>query len=121
MGLCFVLQRITRTNNRASFYSAFALNIKASCFNASNTTEGTEEISDHGSKMPVFLVVVVYLFYLIIITIFFFWWGGGGGAFLFCFCCCCYDTTLNLPSIMNKPIKLATSVNNFHNSLHCLF
>ena len=70
--------------------------------------------------MGVFLVVVVYLFYLIIITIYLFIFFGGG-AFLFCFCCCCYDTTLNLPSIMNKPIKLATSVNNFHNSLHCLF
>ena len=114
VGLCFVLQKITRTNNRASFYSDFALNIKASCF--------MPVIPQIRSKMPVFLVVVVYLFssyyYYLFIYFIFFW---GGGAFLFCFCCCCYDTTLNLPSIMNKPIKLATPVNNFHNSLHCLF
>ena len=32
VGLCFVLQRITRSINRASFYSSFALSIKASCF-----------------------------------------------------------------------------------------
>ena len=70
--------------------------------------------------MPVFLVVVVYLFYLIIITIFFFFGGGRGGLFCFVFVVAVM-TTLNLPSIMNKPIKLATRENNFHNSLHCLF
>ena len=77
MGLCFVLQRITRSNNRASFYSAFALNIKASCF--------MPVIPQIRSKMPVFLVV--YLFYLIIITIylFIFFLGGGGGDFFVLF------------------------------------
>ena len=40
VGFYVVLQKITRTKNRASFYSAFALNtcIKA-IFYASNTTE----------------------------------------------------------------------------------
>ena len=70
--------------------------------------------------MPVFLVVVVYLFYLIIIAIFF--WGGGE---LFCFvfvvAVMTQHSTSQVHCIMNKPIKLATSVNNFHNSLHCLF
>ena len=56
------IQKITRTKNRASFNSAFALNIK-SIFYANNTT----------------YFISFYYYY------FFFFWGGGGGRGLFCF------------------------------------
>ena len=110
-----------QNQQQGQFLFCFCFKYQRQLFYASNTREGTEEISDHGSKMPVFLVVV-YLFYLIIITIYlFFFLGGGYGFFVLFLLLLLYDTTLNLPSIMKKPIKLATSVNNFHNSLHCLF
>ena len=67
------IQKITRTKNRASFNSAFALNIK-SIFYANNTT----------------YFISFYYYY-------FFFFGGGEGAFLFCFCCCCCDITLKSP------------------------
>ena len=71
------VHKITRTKNRASFNSAFALNIKA-IFYANNTTY--------------FISFYYYYYYY-----FFFWGGGGEGAFLFCFCCCCCDITLKSP------------------------
>ena len=59
------VQKITRTKNRASFYSAFALNIKA-IFYANNTTYFIS-------------FYYYYQFYFI------FFLGGGGGGGLFCF------------------------------------
>ena len=53
------VEKITRTKNRASFNSAFALNIKA-IFSVNNTTN---------------FISFYYYYY------FFFWGGGGGGGF----------------------------------------
>ena len=61
VGFYFGLQKITRTKNRASFNSAFALNIKAIIY-ANNTT--------------------YFILFHFIIIFFFFWGGGGGGFFL---------------------------------------
>ena len=71
-------RKITRTKNRASFNSAFALNIKA-IFYANNTTY--------------FISFYYYYYYYF----FFFGGGGGKGDFLFCFFCCCCDITLKSP------------------------
>ena len=85
VGFYFGLQKITKTKNRASFNSAFALNIKA-IFYANNTTY----------FISLLLLLLLLLFIYLFIYFYFFFWEG---AFLFCFCCCCYDITLKSPSL----------------------
>ena len=109
-----------QNQQQGQFLFCFCFKYQRQLFYASNTTEkALKKYQIMGVKSQFFWLLLFIYFILLLLLLFFFL---GGGAFLFCFiCCCCFDTTLNLPSIMNKPIKLATSVNNFHNSLHCLF
>ena len=106
---------------QGQFLFCFCFKYQRQLFYASNATEkALKKYQIMGVKCQ-FFWLLLFIYFVFFFLLLFFFFGGGGGGGLFCFCCCCYDTTLNLPSIMNKPIKLVTSVNNFHNSLHCLF
>ena len=71
VGFYFGLQKITKTKNRASFNSAFALNIKA-IFYANNTTYFI-------SLLLLLLLLLLFIYLFIYLFIFFF------GRGLFCF------------------------------------